>query len=59
MIRSSSTAVSIDKKLGIGPKLSLLLSLNKEGSIRFLKPSASLIQALYIPIPSPSMARPI
>ena len=43
MIKSSSTAVNIGKKLGIGPKLSLLLLLNREGSTEFLKLLASLI----------------
>jgi hypothetical protein len=32
-IRSSSTAVSIGRKLGIGPGLSLLLSLNRGGRV--------------------------
>jgi hypothetical protein len=59
VIRSSSTIVSIGKKLGIGPKLSLLLSPNKKGSIRSLRLLASLIQALYTPILLPSIARPI
>ena len=59
IIRSSFIAVSIGKKLGIGPRLNLLLSLNKEKSTRSLKLSASLIQALYIPILSLSVARPI
>src|SRR6266567_8309617 len=58
-IRSSSIAVSIGKKLGIGPRLSLLLSLNRGGRVRSLRLSASLIQALYIPILLPSIARPI
>ena len=40
---SSFTIVSISKKLKIGPKLSLLLSLNREGSAGFLKLLASLI----------------
>src|SRR6266567_8799610 len=58
-IRSSSIAVSIGKKLGIGPRLSLLLSLNRGGRVRSLRLSASLMQALYILILSPSVARPI
>jgi len=41
VIRSSSTAVSIGRKPGIGPKLSPLLSLNRGGRVRFLR--ASLI----------------
>ena len=58
-IRSSSTAVSIGRKPGIGPRLSPLLLLNRGGRIRLLRLSASLIQALYIPILLPSIARPI
>ena len=56
-IRNSSTAVSIGRKLGIGPRLSPLLSLNRGGRVRSLRLSASLIQALYTPILSPSVAR--
>jgi len=59
VIRSSSTAVSIGKKPGIGPRLSPLLLLNREERVRYLRLSASLIQALYIPILLPSIARPI
>ena len=59
MVRSSSTTVSIGKKLGTGSRLNLLLLLNKEGSAGSLKLSASLIQALYIPILLLFMARPI
>ena len=51
--------VSIGKKLGTGPRLSLLLLLNKGGRVGFLRLSASLMQALYIPILLPSVARPI
>jgi hypothetical protein len=51
--------VNIGKKLGIGFRLNLLLSLNREGSAGFLRLLASLIQALYTPILSPSVARPI
>src|SRR6266702_5588216 len=58
-IRSSSTAVSIGRKLGTGPRLSPLLSPNKGGRVGSLRLSASLIQALYTPILSPSIARPI
>src|SRR6266568_6775104 len=58
-IRSSSTAVSIGKKPGTGPGLSLLLSLNRGGRVGYLRLSASLMQALHIPILLPSVARPI
>src|SRR6266567_4250876 len=58
-IRSSSTAVSIGRKLGIGPRLSPLLLLNKGGRVRSLRLSASLMQALHTPILLPSIARPI
>ena len=51
--------VNIGKKLGIGPKLNLLLLLNKKGSAKSLKPLMSLIQALYTPILLPFVARPI
>ena len=59
VIRSSSTAVSIGRKLEIGPRLSPLLSLNRGGRVRYLRLSASLIQALHTPILLPSVARPI
>jgi len=49
--------VSIGRKLGIGPRLSLLLLLNRGGRVRSLRLLASLIQALYIPILLPSVAR--
>src|SRR6266702_5690132 len=58
-IRSSSTAVSIGRKLGTGPRLSLLLLPNRGGRVRSLRLSASLMQALHTPILSPSVARPI
>src|SRR6266699_4658814 len=58
-IRSSSTAVSIGRKPGIGPRLSPLLSLNRGGRVGSLRLLASLMQALYTPILSPSVARPI
>jgi hypothetical protein len=51
--------VSIGKKLGIDPRLSLLLSLNRGGRVKFLRLSASLMQALHTPILLPSVARPI
>ena len=57
VIRNSSTTVSIGRKPGIGPKLSLLLSLNRGGRVRFLRLLASLIQALYTPILLPFIAR--
>src|SRR6266702_3028293 len=59
VIRSSSTAVSIGRKPGTGPRLSLLLSPNRGGRVRSLRLSASLIQALHTPILLPSIARPI
>src|SRR6266567_1013529 len=59
VIRSSSTAVSIGRKLGISPRLSPLLLLNRGGRVRSLRLSASLMQTLYIPILLPSIARPI
>src|SRR6266567_8548236 len=59
VIRSSSTAVSIGRKPGIGPRLSPLLLPNRGGRVRSLRLSASLMQALYTPILSPSIARPI
>ena len=59
VIRSSSTIVSIGRKLGIGPRLSLLLLLNRGGRVRLLRLLASLIQALHIPILLPSIAKPI
>src|SRR6266568_9217904 len=59
VIRSSSTAVNIGRKPGIGPGLSPLLSLNRGGRVGSLRLLASLIQALYIPILLPSIARPI
>jgi hypothetical protein len=43
IIRSSSTAVSIGKKLKTGLGLNLLLSLNREGGAGFLRLLASLI----------------
>ena len=58
-IKSSSTAVSIGKKPGIGPRLSPLLLLNRGGRVGSLRLLISLIQALYTPILSPSIARPI
>ena len=58
-IRSSSTIVSIGRKLGIGPGLSLLLLLNRGGRVGSLRLLASLTQALHIPILLPSVARPI
>src|SRR6266702_66820 len=58
-IRSSSTVVSIGRKPGTGPRLSLLLSPNRGGRVRYLRLSASLIQALHTPILSPSIARAI
>ena len=51
--------VSIGRKLGTGPKLSPLLLPNREEKVRFLRLLASLMQALYIPISLPSIARPI
>jgi hypothetical protein len=51
--------VSIGRKLGIGPGLSQLLSPNRGGRVGSLRLSASLMQALYIPILSPFIARPI
>src|SRR6266700_3600506 len=57
IIRSSSTAVSIGRKPGTGPRLSPLLSPNRGGRVGSLR--ASLMQALHIPILSPSIARPI
>jgi len=59
VIRSSSTAVSIGRKLGIGPRLSLLPLRNREGRAGFLRLLASLIQALHTLILLPSVARPI
>src|SRR6266568_8998106 len=59
VIRSSSTAVSIGRKPGIGPGLSPLLLLNRGGRVKSLRLLASLIQALYTPILLPSIARPI
>jgi len=58
-IRSSFTAVSIGRKLGTGPRSSPLLLPNRGGRVRYLRLLASLMQALYIPILSPSVARPI
>src|SRR6266700_3932655 len=58
-IRSSSTAVSIGRKPGIGPRSSPLLSPNRGGRVGSLRLSASLMQALHTPILSPSVARPI
>ena len=58
-IRSSSTAVSIGRKPGIGPRLSLLLSPNRERRVGSLKLLVSLIQALHTPILSLSVAKPI
>src|SRR6266576_5439396 len=58
-IRSSSTAVNIGRKPGIGPRLSPLLSPNRGGRVGSLRLLASLIQALHTPILSPSVARPI
>src|SRR6266702_6429506 len=58
-IRSSSTAVSIGRKPGTGPRLSPLLLLNRGGRVRYLRLLASLMQALYTPILLPSIARPI
>ena len=51
--------VSIGRKLGTGPGLSSLPLLNREGRVRSLSLSASLIQTLHIPILLPSVARPI
>ena len=51
--------VSIGRKLGIGPRLSPLLLLNRGGRVRYLRLLAFLIQALYISILLPSIARPI
>jgi len=59
VIRSSSTTVSIGRKPGTGPGSSPLLSPNRGGRVRYLRLSASLMQALHIPILSPSVARPI
>ena len=58
-IRNSLTVVNISRKLGTGPGLSLLLSLNRGGRVGSLRLLASLMQALYIPILLPSVARPI
>ena len=58
-IRSFSIAVSIGRKLGIGPRLSPLLSLNRGGRVGFLRLLAFLIQALYMSILSLFIARPI
>src|SRR6266568_62448 len=58
-IRSSSTAVSIDRKLGIDPRSSPLLSPNRGGIVGSLRLLASLMQALHIPILLLSIARPI
>ena len=51
--------VSIGRKLGIGPRLSPLLLLNRGERVRSLRLLASLMQALYILILSPYIARPI
>ena len=51
--------VSIVRELGIGPRLSPLLLLNRGGRARSLRLLASLTQALYILILLPSIARPI
>jgi hypothetical protein len=51
--------VSIGRKLRIDPRLSSLLLLNRGGIVRSLRLLASLMQALYIPILPPSVARPI
>src|SRR6266702_4633351 len=59
VIRSSFTAVSIGRKPGTGPGLSLLLSPNRGGMVGSLRLSASLMQALYTPILLPSVAKPI
>src|SRR6266702_998574 len=59
VIRSSSTPVSIGRKLGTGPRSSPLLSPNRGGRVGSLRLSASLTQALHTPILSPSVARPI
>src|SRR6266568_7433168 len=58
-IRSSSIAVSIGRKPRTGLGSSPLLSPNRGGRVGFLRLSASLMQALYTPILSPSIARPI
>src|SRR6266568_906959 len=58
-IRSSSTAVNIGRKPGIGPRLSPLLSPNRGGRVGSLRLLASLIQALHTLILSPSITRPI
>jgi hypothetical protein len=59
VIRNFFTAVSIGRKLGIDFKLSLLLSLNRGEMVKSLRLLVFLIQALYTPILSPSIARPI
>jgi len=51
--------VSIGRKSGTGPRLSPLLSPNKEGRVGSLRLLMSLIQALHTPILSPSIAKPI
>src|SRR6266568_2585800 len=58
-IRSSSTAVSIGRKPGTGPRSSPLLLPNRGGRVRSLRLSASFMQALHTPILLPSIARPI
>jgi len=50
---------SIGKKSEIGPRLSLLLLLNRGERVKSLRLLASLIQALHIPILSPFVAKPI
>jgi hypothetical protein len=59
IIISSFTLVSIGGSLRISPRLSLLASLNRKGSIGLLRFLAYLIQALYTLILLLYVARPI
>src|SRR6266702_2054197 len=58
-IRSFFIVVSIGRKLGTDLGLSLLLLPNRGGRVGSLRLLVSLMQALHIPILSPSVARPI